>query len=124
MLGLADQITHQLMVRAARSLDLIERIQNGDATFAELAQEFSSHASAVNGGDLGYLHQDMLENVAQQAVDKLKVGELRLRKFTFGIRKEFSFKTRRYDLGVHGNVEFGRVVRHQTSSYAALLAGL
>lgn len=41
-----------------------------------MARQFSAHPSAVNGGDLGYLHQDMLEGGAQQAVDKLKVNEL------------------------------------------------
>jgi len=54
---------------------LIDRINDG-AAFSDLAQEFSAHASSVNGGDLGYLHQDMLDSEAQSAVDKLQVGEL------------------------------------------------
>ena len=54
---------------------LIDRINEG-AQFPDLAQEFSAHASSVNGGDLGYLHQDMLDSEAQKAVDQLKVGEL------------------------------------------------
>lgn len=53
----------------------IFKIKNGEL-FAEIAANFSAHPSAVNGGDLGYLHQDMLESVAQQAVDKLQVNEL------------------------------------------------
>lgn len=54
---------------------LIERINNGEK-FSDIAKEFSAHASSVNGGDLGYLHQDMLEQEPQQAVDKLKINEL------------------------------------------------
>lgn len=54
---------------------LIDRIKKGEQ-FADLAKEYSSHASAVNGGDLGYLHQDMLDPAAQTAVDKLKLNEI------------------------------------------------
>lgn len=54
---------------------LIDRVQNGES-FADLARQYSSHPSSVNGGDLGYLHQDMLESGAQQAVDQLKINEL------------------------------------------------
>ncbi len=57
------------------ALTLIERINNGE-NFADMAKEYSAHASAINGGDLGYLHQDMLETNAQQAVDKLEVGQM------------------------------------------------
>lgn len=59
----------------ATAEQFIFRIKNGE-DFAQLARQFSAHPSAVNGGDLGYLHQDMLEGGAQQAVDKLKVNEL------------------------------------------------
>lgn len=54
---------------------LIDRINAGEK-FSELAKEFSAHASAINGGDLGYLHQDMLEPEAQSAVDKLEIDAI------------------------------------------------
>jgi len=52
-----------------------QRIESG-TDFAELAQQFSAHPSAVNGGDLGYLHQGMLDGDAQTAVNALKINQL------------------------------------------------
>ncbi|WP_275097259.1 peptidylprolyl isomerase [Sedimenticola hydrogenitrophicus] len=48
--------------------------EGGD--FAELAREFSQDPSAESGGDMGYLHQGMLGETAQQAIDALQPGEL------------------------------------------------
>lgn len=52
-----------------------QRIENGEA-FADIAKQYSGHPSAVNGGDLGYLHQGMLEGDSNIAVNNLKVDEI------------------------------------------------
>ncbi len=56
-----------------RALQLRFRIHNGEE-FAALAKQYSGHPSAVNGGDLGYLHQGILEPRVQQKVDALEIG--------------------------------------------------
>ena len=58
---------------AARQFIL--RIREGES-FDAIAREYSAHPSAVNGGDLGYLHSGMLEGDADTAVNNLKIGEL------------------------------------------------
>ncbi len=57
------------------ALQFKTRAQNG-AVFSALARQYSAHPSAVNGGDLGYLHQGMLDGDAQRAVSSLKINEL------------------------------------------------
>lgn len=54
---------------------IVKRLRSG-ADFGKLAQLHSTDGSAERGGDLGYVHQGMLPEAAQQAVDKLKPGEL------------------------------------------------
>lgn len=48
--------------------------EGGD--FADVARQYSAHPSAVNGGDLGYLHQGMLEGDAKKVIENTKKGEL------------------------------------------------
>lgn len=57
----------------ARSL--VERLDNG-ADFSQLARIHSGDESAVNGGDMGYLHKGMLAEPAQQIVEQLAPGEV------------------------------------------------
>ena len=47
-----------------------------DASFADLAKEFSNDLSASSGGDMGYLHRGMLGPEAQEILDELKPGEI------------------------------------------------
>lgn len=54
---------------------IVKRLKGG-ADFKELAQLHSGEASAGRGGDMGYVHRGMLPEPAQQAVDKLKPGEV------------------------------------------------
>ena len=54
---------------------IYKRIKGG-ADFAKEARLHSSHNSAANGGDMGYLHGGMLPEILQAHIDKLKVGEL------------------------------------------------
>jgi parvulin-like peptidyl-prolyl isomerase len=54
----------------------IARRLRGGADFAQLAHLHSGDASATKGGDLGYVHQGMLPEAAQAAVDKLQPGAI------------------------------------------------
>lgn len=54
---------------------ILKQLRAG-AAFSEVAKLHSGDESAAKGGDMGYLHRGMLPEVAQQAVDKLKPGEL------------------------------------------------
>lgn len=54
---------------------ILSQIKSG-AVFAEVAKLRSGDESSQKGGDMGYLHRGMLPDVAQQAIDKLKPGEL------------------------------------------------
>lgn len=54
---------------------IYNQLRNG-ADFAELAKKVSGDKSAVNGGDLGYLHRGMLPKGLDDKVDKFKVGEV------------------------------------------------
>lgn len=54
---------------------LIKRIENGEE-FTELVKAYSSHISAQNGGDLGYLHQGMLDTESQKAVESLAINQI------------------------------------------------
>ena len=53
----------------------IQRIHQGES-FADLARAYSSHLSAANGGDLGYLHQGMLDGDANNVVNKMETGQI------------------------------------------------
>ena len=63
--------------KAARTeaLQLVSSVRNR-ADFAELARLRSGDASAADGGDMGYLHQGMLSEVAEKAIAQLSVGEV------------------------------------------------
>ena len=55
--------------------DIVKQLRDG-ADFAKLAREHPGDAaSAEQGGDMGYLHGGMLPTAAQEALDKLNVGE-------------------------------------------------
>lgn len=54
---------------------LVKQLHNG-ADFAELAGTHSADASAERGGDMGYMHREMLSEAAQKVVDELKPGEI------------------------------------------------
>jgi len=55
--------------------DILKRLKNG-ADFAELARIHSGDASAIKGGDMGFLHQGMLAEPAQKALDKLSESQV------------------------------------------------
>lgn len=51
------------------------RIGEGEE-FSELVKAYSDHISAASGGDLGYLHQGMLDPDTQKAVEALAINEV------------------------------------------------
>lgn len=55
--------------------ELRQQILAGE-DFSELARQRSNHPSAVNGGDLGYLHEGMLDDRVQQQLETLELGQL------------------------------------------------
>jgi len=52
---------------------ILKKINNG-GDFAAIAKLRSTDDSAAQGGDLGYLHQGMLSEEAQDVVDKMDIG--------------------------------------------------
>ncbi|KAL0280237.1 UNVERIFIED_CONTAM: hypothetical protein PYX00_001590 [Menopon gallinae] len=53
-----------------------EQIMSGQASFAELAQQYSDCSSARRGGDLGPFGRGAMQKPFEQAAFALKVGEL------------------------------------------------
>lgn len=60
---------------ADAATQLKQRVEAGE-DFAVLAREYSGHASAAVGGDLGYLHQGVLESDAQKSITGLATDQL------------------------------------------------
>jgi parvulin-like peptidyl-prolyl isomerase len=58
-----------------RAKALARRLRAGE-DFAALARQYSAEASALQGGDMGYLHRGMLPEGSQDALAKLKVAEV------------------------------------------------
>lgn len=54
---------------------ITKRARDGE-DFAALARQHSADASAQQGGDMGYLHSGMLPEGAQEALTKLKDGQI------------------------------------------------
>ena len=54
---------------------LVSELQNG-ADFNELARIHSGDISSEHGGDMGYIHREMLSEAAQKVVDALKPGQI------------------------------------------------
>jgi parvulin-like peptidyl-prolyl isomerase len=69
----ADEITWTGKIDAAEQLK--HRVEKGEE-FSALAKQHSAHASAVNGGDLGYLHQGMLDEGVQETVEALDINQI------------------------------------------------
>ncbi len=54
---------------------LVSRLRKG-ADFGEMARIHSGDQTASTGGDMGYIHQGMLAEPAQRAIDALNEGEI------------------------------------------------
>ena len=55
--------------------DILKRLRKG-MDFSELARIHSGDASASKGGDMGFIHQGMLAEPAQKALDKMSEGQI------------------------------------------------
>ena len=58
-----------------KAREIYDRVKGG-GDFAEEARLYSSHASAENGGEMGYLHGGMLSEGLESKLSKLEVGEV------------------------------------------------
>jgi peptidylprolyl isomerase len=72
-----DPSSPQSVWDGARSegANLVKRLRSG-ADFAQVAQLHSGDPSSSKGGDMGYIHRGMIPERAQEAIDKLKPGEI------------------------------------------------
>ena len=55
--------------------ELVKQLHDG-ADFAELARSYSGDTSAKQGGDMGYVHKEMLSKSVQETVDGLQPGQI------------------------------------------------
>jgi peptidyl-prolyl cis-trans isomerase C len=67
--------SHILVLNETHCKELIERIKNGES-FEALAKQFSKCPSGQKGGDLGYFTKGRMVPQFDNAVFKLKVGEM------------------------------------------------
>ncbi|MFC4623429.1 peptidylprolyl isomerase [Comamonas nitrativorans] len=61
---------------AAQLQELRQRIERGQASFAQLAQQYSQDGSAPEGGDLGWSSPGQFVPEFEQALDRLQPGEI------------------------------------------------
>lgn len=59
-----------------KEADTMVKQLRGKGNFADMARLRSGDESAEKGGDMGYVHRGMMPAAAQEAVDKLKPGEI------------------------------------------------
>jgi len=55
--------------------ELVRQLHEG-ADFAEFARTYSGDVSAAQGGDMGYVHREMLSEAVQKAIDALQPGQI------------------------------------------------
>lgn len=55
--------------------ELVEKLRNGE-NFEELARIHSGDDSAINGGNMGYIHTGMLSKPAQNVLNTMEVGQI------------------------------------------------
>ncbi|WP_114326746.1 peptidylprolyl isomerase SurA [Candidatus Colwellia aromaticivorans] len=59
----------------AQLQDMLDKINAGDATFADLAKEFSEGPTSVRGGDLGWADPKSYDPAFKKALATMKIGE-------------------------------------------------
>ena len=55
--------------------ELVKQIRNG-ADFAEFARTYSADVSAEKGGDMGYVHREMLSEAVEKSISELQPGQI------------------------------------------------
>uniref|UniRef100_K3WUY5 Peptidyl-prolyl cis-trans isomerase n=1 Tax=Globisporangium ultimum (strain ATCC 200006 / CBS 805.95 / DAOM BR144) TaxID=431595 RepID=K3WUY5_GLOUD len=73
---LSDNITRSKQEAIAQLLELRSLIISGQATFQDLAVEYSDCNSGMRGGDLGPFGRGMMQKPFEDATFGLRVGEL------------------------------------------------
>ena len=66
---------HILVEKKFEAEDIVKKIQAGES-FEVLAKDFSTCGSAAQGGDLGSFSKGMMVKAFEEAVVKLKIGEV------------------------------------------------
>lgn len=74
LLRVSPQLTQQTALR--RLADYRQRIESGQASFAQIAREFSEDGSAAQGGDLGWANPGQFVPEFEQVMAKLPAGGL------------------------------------------------
>lgn len=74
LVRLSPQVTQQTALR--RLADYKQRIERGEAGFAQLAREFSEDGSAPQGGDLGWANPGQFVPEFEQVMNQLAVGKI------------------------------------------------
>ncbi|AKJ26955.1 peptidylprolyl isomerase [Caldimonas brevitalea] len=74
LLRVSPQLTQQTALR--RLADYKQRVEGGQAGFAQLAREFSEDGSASQGGDLGWANPGQFVPEFEQVLNNLAVGKL------------------------------------------------
>lgn len=59
----------------AQLQEMLNQVNAGDATFADLAKEFSEGPTSVRGGDLGWADPKSYDPAFQEALATMKIGE-------------------------------------------------
>ena len=72
----ADENLGILAFTPTEASKLTGKIRKGEAKFEELARIHSHDSSADKGGDLGFIHEGMLGTNAEDALNKLAIGEV------------------------------------------------
>ena len=67
---------HHILVKHQYEAEDIQRLLEKGKTFSELAKQFSSCASAKNGGDLGPIAEGKADSDFEEAALLLKPGEI------------------------------------------------
>jgi parvulin-like peptidyl-prolyl isomerase len=55
--------------------ELVKRLHDG-ADFAEFARTYSADVSAEKGGDMGYVHREMLSEAVEKSISELQPGQI------------------------------------------------
>ena len=73
VISTSDEINQD---RKAQAESILQEVEAGEKSFAELAKEYSEDTSAVNGGDLGFFGRGEMAEEFEEAVFNMEEGEV------------------------------------------------